>query len=302
MALMAIELRQLRYFAAVAEAGQVSLAARRLYVTQPALSQALHQLERSVGVELLRRHPRGVHLTAAGEDFLAEARAAVDAADRAVAAATRHAQGHNETLTVGFFVECLEHLVPSLRRFARARPDVRIQVRELGFANQEAELRDGRVDIALLGPAPPDSHFHPIVTAPLLLAVGAGHPLVSQPTVTTDMLASYRFPRTPPGTPDYWIDHFSLTAEFGQRPKLITTPATTPSEVATSIAWGQAVSPAPAFLIERVAGDALTAIPIASGPTVTIGFAWRRETAAIRTFVEMLGAIELQNMSQAATL
>ena len=67
---MAVELRHLRYFAAVAEHGQVSRAARALYLTQPALSQALSQLERNLGFALFERMPHGMQLTPAGREVL----------------------------------------------------------------------------------------------------------------------------------------------------------------------------------------------------------------------------------------
>ena len=77
---------QLRYFVTVAEDGQMTRAARRLHIAQPALSQAISQLEAELGIELLVRHPRGVTLTPAGEAFLPKARAVVaseqDAAQR----------------------------------------------------------------------------------------------------------------------------------------------------------------------------------------------------------------------------
>ena len=74
----------LRYFVTVAEEGQITRAAEKLHVAQPAVSQAIAHLESDLGVELLERHPRGVSLTAAGEAFLAKARIAVASADDAV--------------------------------------------------------------------------------------------------------------------------------------------------------------------------------------------------------------------------
>jgi DNA-binding transcriptional LysR family regulator len=70
---------QLRYFVTVAEEGQITRAARRLHIAQPALSQALAQLEAELDIVLFERHPRGVTLTPAGEAFLVKARAALAA-------------------------------------------------------------------------------------------------------------------------------------------------------------------------------------------------------------------------------
>lgn len=86
---MAVELRQLRFLVAVSEAGSVSAAARRLYMTQPAVTTALRNLERDVGASLLRRHARGVELTPAGVAFLAQARLALEHVDEATLSARR---------------------------------------------------------------------------------------------------------------------------------------------------------------------------------------------------------------------
>src|SRR5438270_7543325 len=81
------DFRQFRYFVTVAEEGQMTRAARRLQLAQPALSQAIARLENQVGVKLLDRNPRGVTLTAAGQAFVEKARAALDAVDAAEATA-----------------------------------------------------------------------------------------------------------------------------------------------------------------------------------------------------------------------
>jgi DNA-binding transcriptional LysR family regulator len=84
------ELRHLRYFVTVAEEGQMTRAANRLHIAQPALSQAIAQLESRLGVELFARHARGMRLTPAGEAFLEAARTALTAVEDADRAARLH--------------------------------------------------------------------------------------------------------------------------------------------------------------------------------------------------------------------
>jgi LysR family hca operon transcriptional activator len=95
-----MELRHLRYFIAVAEAGSLTEAAeRRLYTSQPSLSRQIRDLEHEVGAELLSRSVHGVELTAAGKAFADHARLALTHADAAVETARRAAR---QTFAIGF--------------------------------------------------------------------------------------------------------------------------------------------------------------------------------------------------------
>src|SRR5712692_2606031 len=99
----AMELRHLRYFIAVADAGSLTEAAeRRLHTSQPSLSRQIRDLEDQVGVELLSRGARGVELTAAGKAFLDHARLALTQVDAAVEAARRAAQPAKRRFAIGF--------------------------------------------------------------------------------------------------------------------------------------------------------------------------------------------------------
>src|SRR3954464_11784727 len=91
----------LSYFVAIAEEGQITRAAARLHVAQPALSQAMAQLEGELGVTLLQRHSRGVTLTPAGEAFLVKARAAVAANEDAELTAEWLARAERGTVEFG---------------------------------------------------------------------------------------------------------------------------------------------------------------------------------------------------------
>ena len=98
---MAFRRGQLRYFVTVADEGQMTRAAHKLHIAQPALSQAIAQLESELGLGLLERHARGVTLTPAGEAFLPKARAALAAETDAVATAQSLARSVRSVITVG---------------------------------------------------------------------------------------------------------------------------------------------------------------------------------------------------------
>src|SRR5256885_17138604 len=96
-----MELRHLRYFVAVAEQGNVSRAARKLFIAQPPLSAQLKQLEEEVGAALFTRLPRGVRLTPAGESLLEDARAILARAQQAPLRARERQQSRQGVVRLG---------------------------------------------------------------------------------------------------------------------------------------------------------------------------------------------------------
>ncbi|WP_033261835.1 LysR family transcriptional regulator [Amycolatopsis vancoresmycina] len=150
-----MEIRELRTFVAVVEAGAMSKAARQLHVSQPALSQTITALERRLGVPLLVRTSTGVQVTDAGTTLLGEARAVLARHDQAVAAMARHTSDGGGVLRVGVPLELPPELLPS----ALARlPGTRVQARHLSSVAQVAALRAGELDVGLVRerPAGPD--------------------------------------------------------------------------------------------------------------------------------------------------
>jgi DNA-binding transcriptional LysR family regulator len=147
---MAIELRHLRYFLAVAEELHFGRAAQRLSIRQPPLSQAIRALEDELGVQLLHRTSRRVAATAAGVVFAAEARTVLASLDRAIAEA-RHVGGDGVTIRVG----CIPHLPAApLQRFldaaAKQEPGWRLEVRHLTSREQVRQLRAGSLDVGII--------------------------------------------------------------------------------------------------------------------------------------------------------
>ncbi len=118
-----MELRHLRYFVAAAEAENVSRAALKLHVSQPALSRQIRDLENELGFELLERTAKSVSLTDAGRVFLKEARSVLQQAEDAVKKARATANGGHEELNVGYSpTPTARILPPTLRVFQTAMP------------------------------------------------------------------------------------------------------------------------------------------------------------------------------------
>ena len=148
-----MELRQLRYFVAVAEAGSFSAAAARLFVAQPALSVQLRQLEDAVGQPLLLRHRRGVALTPAGRAFLEDARLLQTQLLDAVARARAHGE-RPRPLRLGLVPSASQTVLPALVRALRAtHAGLAIEAREMSTQAQIDGLAEGRLDYAIGRPA-----------------------------------------------------------------------------------------------------------------------------------------------------
>ena len=166
-----MELRHLRYFVAVAEAGSMKLAAEsRLHTAQPSLSCQMRDLEDEVGATLLARSVRGVELTAAGRAFLDHARLSLTQAEAAVEAARRAARPVKPTFAIGFLTgQEAAWLTRATRLLSEELPNIEIRVSS-GFSVTLAEdLKRGRVDIAILRHEPdPDLAFKLVLKEPLV--------------------------------------------------------------------------------------------------------------------------------------
>ena len=127
-----VELRHLRYFAAVAELRNVTQAAGRLRVAQPALSRQIQDLEEELGVKLLERSTRGIKLTEAGKFFANEAGAVLARADQALKAVRALARGETGELRVGYAPSPTTEILPrALAAFQKAAPGVRVTLLDL---------------------------------------------------------------------------------------------------------------------------------------------------------------------------
>lgn len=190
-----MELRHLRYFVAVAEALNFTKAAAQLRVAQPALGRQVQDLEDEIGVDLMKRSPRGVTLTAEGKLFLQEAREILKHTDEAVEKVRALARGEYGELHVGYAPSpSVEILPPALAAFKKAAPRVRIVLHDLGGDELMARLLDGTLELAITV-ANTDEALNGIAFEELhrynfILAMAADHPFTRKKSVTLAEIAT----------------------------------------------------------------------------------------------------------------
>jgi LysR family transcriptional regulator, hca operon transcriptional activator len=191
-----MELRHLRYFIAVAEAGSMKLAAEsRLHTAQPSLSRQMRDLEGEVGVALFARSVRGAELTAAGRAFLDHARLSLTQAEAAVEAARRAARPNKPAFAIGFLTgQEAAWLTRATRILSDELPTIEIRVSS-GFSVTLAEdLKHGRVDIAFLRHEPdPDLVFKLVLKERLVAILPRKHRLAAGRTLDPRDLAGETF-------------------------------------------------------------------------------------------------------------
>ena len=189
-----MELRHLRYFAAVAGELNFRRAAGQLRVAQPALSSQIKDLEHELGVQLLDRDTGGVRLTDAGAAFLAEVHQILAHAGRAVVVAQEAAKGRRGRLNIGYFAPLLTDLMPApLKAFTARYPDVEVTLLEMPIFDQLAALESGAIQIGFtLGEGdvlPRDLQSVEVARSPIRAVMGRGHPLARSARVSLADLA-----------------------------------------------------------------------------------------------------------------
>jgi DNA-binding transcriptional LysR family regulator len=220
-----MELRHLRYFDAIAEAGNVTHAAARLKVTQPSLSQAIRELEAEIGCPLFVRRARGVELTDGGRAFRLKVKDILRDAAAAPAAARSAAAGNSGELVVGFTGSSIYGVLPALVDAFRTRhPAVALTLREMLTDAQLESLREHRIDVGLGRPAAgePGIVSRTIVRLPFMVALPVRHPLAGRRSIALKALADESFVmlerRRGPG---FFTQVMNLMSRAGITPRVV---------------------------------------------------------------------------------
>lgn len=199
------DLRQLRYFVAVAELLSFTRAAERLHISQPPLSQQIRALEDDLGTRLFDRNKRRVTLTEPGRLLLEEARAILARAETARMVVAEAADGCKGRLRLAYPASLSFHgaLPRTLLRFSDMAPDVRLELHEMYTEAQYEALVSGTIDVGLVRALPKEQsvavqmQVDPIDNERLLLAMPAKHPLASRKRVHLREVANESFVTQP---------------------------------------------------------------------------------------------------------
>ncbi|MEU7529376.1 LysR family transcriptional regulator [Saccharothrix sp. NPDC042600] len=273
-----LEVRQLRYFVAVAEELHFGRAARRLGMAQPPLSRAIRELERGLGVRLLDRTTRHVALTPAGEVLLREGRTALDAVS-AAARRTRHAGRPTPALRLALKADFDAGLLPAmLAEYQRTQGLPPVELVLGGRGDQAVALRDGRADVALLpGPAEAaDLDSEPLVTETRVVALTVGDELAARAELR---LADFAGRVLPDGSPAE-EDGTGTATTTGFRPRDV-------AEIFNMVELGRMVWFLPGSLARRHPRPGVAYRPVTDLPPFTLSVAWPRNSRsrAVAAFV-----------------
>ncbi len=190
-------LRQLRYFAVLAEELHFGKAASRLGISQPSLTRQIQLLEKIVGTALLDRTQRAVSLTPAGVAFVAQARATLNYHDRSLETARNVAGRKQESLAIGFEPCAHFHNLPMvLKQFVVRYPGIRLSSFEMSASEQAEAVARNRIDAGFMHPPVPDDPlfaFDLVGEERFVVAMPSAHKLASRRRVPCSALASEKF-------------------------------------------------------------------------------------------------------------
>ncbi|HWU03591.1 MAG TPA: LysR substrate-binding domain-containing protein [Novosphingobium sp.] len=274
---MTIDIRQLRYFTALAETLHFGRAAQRLHVTQPPLSRQIAALEQDLGVRLVERHSRRARLTPAGERFLADARGVLAGLDQACRNARAVDAGAMGELAVGFMMHAAYGVMPGLaRRYMAQWPDVRLTLREMVPSALVEGVASGALDAGITFETAPvrGMNTHVIHREALCLVAPAGHRLATLPDIGAEDLAGQPFIASPAEATPTLRESIEAYLLRAGTPPAIRLEAQLQQTIVSLVAEGIGVAIVPESLQKLgIAGVAFR--PLAHAPMVAHVVAWR---------------------------
>lgn len=275
-------MRHLRYFVGVAEEENVSRAALKLHVSQPALSRQVRDLEAELGFPLFERGAKSVRLTQAGRVFLTEARAVLERASTAVNAARIAAGTAESELHVGYAPSLTARLLaPTLRAFQAESPQVRVRLHDLSTEEMLAGLRSAKLQLAFVVRLPTAMLrglcFRELARDLICVAMGPHHRLATRSTMSLEEAAREKLVTyTRKDYPDAHEWLLSMFRPIGKKPRVAEEHDSVSSLIA-GVEVGNGIAIVPTSL-GCIAGPRLKLIPLRPAPKpITIGAAWVKD-------------------------
>ncbi|MEV0105751.1 LysR family transcriptional regulator [Nocardia sp. NPDC050799] len=270
---------QLRLLLILAEELHFGRAARRLYLTQPALSQQIRALEDRLRVRVFQRTSRHVELTEAGRELLPHARRVVTAADDLRRAAYHLAVG-DDTLRIGVCESfgSIPEIRAVLDAFASPQPQVRVLET---FTAQLTALERGEIDAAFVHlPVPPGLRAQPLLVEPRLACLSATDPLAARDTLCLADLAEHPVaemsPSTFPEGREFWTAN---PRPDGARARPAESHGSTFESLLNTVALARAVAFVPAAAARLYPRPDLAYVPVTDLPPCTFALVWNETTA-----------------------
>jgi DNA-binding transcriptional LysR family regulator len=297
---------QLRCFVTVADEGQLTSAAKKLYMAQPAVTQAIAQLESELGLQLFDRHPRGVSLTPAGARFYEPASRAVAALAEATRTAQALARAESGTIVFGFLGAPPALDSPgTMAAFTSAHPNIDIRYRELAFPSAPTSSWLAGVDlVACHAPAPdPAVWSETLRREPRTVIAPAAHRLAAVEQLAVDEILDETFVGFHPAVDPAWAGFWSLDDVRGGAPAKVTDDrALNPQEVIAALPTREAITTVPAsvaaLLVSVVPG--IVAIALRGAPSSAINLAGHADMSNPLVSTLRRFALDRRDLEQAA--
>ena len=251
-----MELHDLRYFVAVAEDLHFGHAAKRLHMTQPALSRQIQALEAELNVQLFQRTKRTVQLTMAGHTFFEEAKQILSHTEQAIQKTQWAARGEIGQLRLSFTASALRSIVPEVMPVFRERyPDVQLMMNERCTHSQVVAFQNHQIDIGFLYPPVDETllALQPVADEIWVVAIPKGHYLADQKYLTLATLAKEAFILHPRQEgPAFYDQIIQLCEQAGFYPNVVQEVETSQTRVGL-VAAGMGITFVPDYL--QTVGD-----------------------------------------------
>lgn len=299
-----MEIRELRAFVAITEDGSLSAAARRLHLSQSAISQTVQSLERQLGVRLLDRDRTGARPTDAGKVLLREAKSLIDHHDRAVALIAGP-QAQAAVLRIGVPLEFPADVLPAaFAELATSHPDIRVELRHAASAAQLAALRAGDLDLGLVRDRPYDPALDAVLAVEeaigVVLSDARASEIAEPGGLQLQKLASLTWQGFARAESPAWYDQVAATMrahgiEISDQP--VGEPPVTTEVKLAAVAGGLTFALAPSRWTEPLP-DGISWFPLIGHPIVRRTWAVWHADSRRRDLAALVSALDVVSLSQ----